>query len=232
MSLADDLESEVKSTFKSSWTEEAVQVVPAPEDLRLNSNHAKHLDAATVLYADLDGSTNMVDTLNWQPAAEIYKAYLRCAALIIKSEGGTITAYDGDRVMAVYTGNLKNTSAVRTAMKINRAVVKIIRPAYSAQYSQSDFEVKHVVGIDTNPLRAARVGVRGDNDIVWVGSAANHAAKLCNLSKHPIWITAAIHDNMHDSVKNTDGKSMWNKYVWNTFDNSIVYGSNFWWGSI
>lgn len=232
MALADDLEKEVKKTFQTNWTEEKTEDVPDAEDLLLNSNHAKKIEAATVLYADLDGSTNMVDTLSWQQSAEVYKCYLRCASEIIRSEGGVITAYDGDRVMAVFTGNSKNTNAVRTAMKINRAVVKIIRPAYAAQYAQSDFEVKHVVGIDMSTLRAARIGVRGDNDIVWVGRAANHAAKLCNLSKHPIWITAAIHDNMHESVKNSDGKSMWNKYNWNTFDNSTVYGSNFYWGSI
>jgi hypothetical protein len=61
MALADDLESEVKATFRSHWTEEGATAVPSPEGLRLNANHAKHLEAATVLYADLDGSTNMVD---------------------------------------------------------------------------------------------------------------------------------------------------------------------------
>jgi len=30
-----------------------------------------------------------------------------------------VTAYDGDRVMAVYLGNSKNTSAVTTALKIH-----------------------------------------------------------------------------------------------------------------
>jgi class 3 adenylate cyclase len=134
--------------------------------------------------------------------------------------------------MAVFTGGSKNTSAVRAAMKINRALTQIIRPAYSAQYTQSDFVIKHVVGIDTSALRAARIGVRGDNDIVWVGRAANHAAKLCALPTHPIWITKAIHDNMHDSVMNFNGASMWNKYAWNTFDNSTVYGTNFYWGSL
>jgi class 3 adenylate cyclase len=232
MALADDLASEVKATFKSPWAEEDATVVPSPESLRLNSNHAKHLAAATVLYADLDGSTNMVDTLKWQPAAEVYKAYLRCASMIIKSEGGAITAYDGDRVMAVFTGDSKNTHAVRTAMKINRAVTEIIRPAYAAQYAQSNFTVKHVVGIDTSSLRAARIGVRGDNDIVWVGQAANHAAKLCSLSGHPIWITAAVHDIMHESVKNANKASMWKKYVWNNFNNSTIYGTNFYGGSL
>jgi class 3 adenylate cyclase len=117
-------------------------------------------------------------------------------------------------------------------MKISRALIEIIRPAYAAQYPDSGFLVKHVVGIDASPLRAARIGVRGENDIVWVGRAANHAAKLCNLSKHSVWITQAVHDNMHDSVKNANGVSMWKRYSWNTFDNSIVYGSDFYWGSL
>ncbi|MHB8428499.1 MAG: adenylate/guanylate cyclase domain-containing protein [Acidiferrobacterales bacterium] len=232
MALVDDLTSEVKAIFSAQWAKEDASAVPSPEALRLNANHAKQLDAATVLYADLDGSTNMVDTLKWQPAAEIYKAYLRCASLIIKGEGGAITAYDGDRVMAVFTGWSRNTSAVRAAMKINRAVIEIIRPAYSTQYTQSTFSIKHVVGIDTSSLRAARVGVRGDNDIVWVGGAANHAAKLCALSKHPIWITKMIHDDMDDSVRDTNGSSMWSRYTWNTFDNSTIYGTNFYWHSI
>jgi class 3 adenylate cyclase len=50
-------------------------------------------------------------------AAEIYKTFLHCAAKIIRSEDGVITAYDGDRIMAVFIGNAKNTSAVRAALK-------------------------------------------------------------------------------------------------------------------
>lgn len=62
-------------------------------------------------------------------AAEVYKTYLRCASQIIRDEGGTITAYDGDRVMAVFAGENKDTTAVRTALKINHAVQLILRPA-------------------------------------------------------------------------------------------------------
>ena len=48
---------------------------------------------------------------------------------IIRSEGGEITAYDGDRIMAVYIGDTKNTSAVQTAMKTYYAVDQIVMPA-------------------------------------------------------------------------------------------------------
>ncbi|RZF24669.1 adenylate/guanylate cyclase domain-containing protein [Paraburkholderia sp. UYCP14C] len=117
MALADDLKKWVGETLTSSWEVQETTGVPNAEDLRLNSNHAKDLNAATVLYADLDGSTDMVNTKKWEFSAEIYKTFLKCSSDIIKDEGGVITAYDGDRVMAVFTGGSKNTSAARCALK-------------------------------------------------------------------------------------------------------------------
>jgi class 3 adenylate cyclase len=227
MALADDLKAEVQSTFRSQWDEGSATAVPTPTALRLNANHTKHLESATVLYADLDGSTNMVDTLSWRSAAEIYKAYLRCASKIIKSEGGVITAYDGDRVMAVFTGDTKNTSAVTAALKINYAVEEIIRPAYASQYSDSSFIVKHVVGIDTGELRAARIGVVGDNDLVWVGRAANYAAKLCSISEKPLWITKAVYERLMQKVKLSGSTNMWEKRLWTAMNKMEIYCSTY-----
>jgi class 3 adenylate cyclase len=229
MGLKDDLTAEVKKTFATQWEVNEAESVPAPEQLRLNANHAKDLAKATVLYADLDGSTNMVDTYDWSFSAEIYKTYLRCAAQVIRSESGVISAYDGDRVMAVFTGNSKNTSAVRAALKINYAVCEIIRPALAAQYSSKNFTLKHVVGVDSTQLRTARIGVHGDNDLVWVGRAANYAAKLTDLSEKPTWITKAVYDNMHDEVKFTKGTNMWEARLWKPMKDLEIYCSNYWW---
>ena len=149
MGLKEDLSAEIKSTFATVWDVQKTDNVPSAEDLRLHSNHAKDLEKATVLYADLDGSTSMVDQYTWEFSAEIYKTFLRCASQIIRSEGGTITAYDGDRVMAIFTGSTKNTDAVKCAMKINYAVLQIIQPAIQAHYSTT-FKLSHVVGVDTS----------------------------------------------------------------------------------
>jgi class 3 adenylate cyclase len=229
MALKDDLIKEVKETFSSQWEVQKTTAVPAETDLRLNANHAKHIESATVLYADLDGSTNMVDNCDWTFSAEVYKTFLRCAAEIIRSESGVITAYDGDRVMAIFTGEAKNTSAVRCALKINYAVCEIIRPALKAQYPSKNFTLKHVVGIDTSPLHTARIGVRGDNDLVWVGRAANYAAKLTTLSEKATWITKAVFDNIHDSVKLLNGVSMWEARTWTSMNKLPIYCSTYWW---
>jgi class 3 adenylate cyclase len=227
--LKADLEGEVFHIFRSKWEERDGTVVPQDDSVGLD-NDAVKLNA-TVLYADLADSTNLVNSQVPFVAAELYKAFLHCAAKIIRSEDGEITAYDGDRVMAVYIGDLKNTRAVRSAMKINYAVSYILNPAYKAIYRDSVYILKHAVGIDTSRLFVAKTGVRGANDLVWVGRAANYAAKLATLpDSYQTYITKEVYDPMVAGVKvSTDGRQMWDAVRWNTFDNRIIYQSNWWW---
>jgi uridylate cyclase len=229
MTFKTDLESEVKKIFQPRWASREGKVVPTPEDLSLGNNAVKL--NATVLYADIADSTDLVDNNKPHFAAEIYKAYLRCAARIIKNEQGTITAYDGDRVMAVFLGNTKNTSAVRSALMINYTVREIINPLLQKQYPETAYQLKHVIGVDTSELFVARIGVRNDNDLVWVGRAANYAAKLCNWNgKYSTYITCAVFDTMLDSVKysDSDHSPIWHKQVWTARKNMRIYGSSAW----
>ena len=231
MSLFDDMQEAVKTITQSAWSKRKGQVVPDPEDLRLG-NDAVEFDLATVLYADLQRSTNMVDTENWQLSAEVYKAFLHCAATIIRAEGGNITSYDGDRVMGIWVGNRQTTPAAKAGLKINFAVQKIVNPALKQQYPGWGGEVKQVVGIDTSPIRAARTGVRGGNDIVWVGRAANYAAKLTDLNlAERTWVTDEAFARLLDEAKfGGDPKQlMWKRYRWNQQGDHIIHGSTWRW---
>lgn len=217
MGLADDLKSEVNKVFKEEWQVTDGTVVPENDKMPLNNSGTKL--EATVLYSDIVDSTNMVNSLGRNTAAEIYKTFLNCACKIIKSEGGEVTAFDGDRVMAVFIGNSKNTCAVRTALKINWAVIHIINPAYSNVYNQSSFSLKHMTGIDTSELLVARTGMRGSNDLVWVGNSANIAAKLCSIriqGANTI-ISKQVYNNIHDSVKKSNGVNIWTEMENNKF---------------
>ena len=228
MALGNDLNSEVGKILQENWSERRGRVVPDPDDLRL-SNDAVTLDG-TVLYADLDDSTKMVDNFKPWFAAEVYKCYLVCAARIVRSEGGEITSYDGDRIMAVFIGNSKNTDAARTALKINYAVQHIINPAISSHYPNDRYSVRHVVGIDTSPLFVARTGIRGDNDLVWVGRAANYAAKLSARDGAPTQITSEVYDALQDSSKlGQDGRNMWMPTTAWDFGNRRIYTSTWYW---
>ncbi len=228
MGLKEELESQVKAVLHAVWETRDGTVVPADDGLALG-NDAVKLDA-TVLYADLADSTKLVGGYADFFAAEMYKIFLHCASKITRSEGGIITAYDGDRVMAVYIGEMKNTRAVRSALKINYAVLNVANPAQKTFYTGSNFTLKHVVGVDTSDLFVAKTGVRGANDLVWVGRAANYAAKLATLPEtYATYITKEVYDAMANEAKKTDGREMWEAVRWNTFDNRIIYQSNWWW---
>lgn len=227
MPLAEDLTQEITNIFATSWQERDGKKVPEAEEVKLGNDAVKL--QATVLYADLAESTDLVDGYKAWFAAEVYKAYLHSASKIIRDEGGMITAFDGDRVMAVFIGDSRNTSAARCALKINHAVVKIINPAITAKFS-TNYSVKHSVGVDTSTLFVAKTGIRGSNDLVWVGRAANYAAKLCSLreSSYASYITAEVYKGMADIVKFSSTQAMWESRTW-TEKKINVYRSGWMW---
>lgn len=231
MSLKADLESQVTAIFRDKWDSRDGQKVPDTDDLKLDRNDAVKLDA-TVLYADIASSTHLVDTHDAEFAARVYKAYLRCAAKIIRDQGGAITAYDGDRVMAVYLGDRKNTAAARTALHLYWAVDSIVNAKLKAKYPSEPFRLKHVVGIDTSTLLVARTGVRADNDLVWVGRAANYAAKLCSINgRYRSYITADVLNRLLNEAKygGVNKQLMWDQLRWTDRNNATIYGSNWTW---
>jgi class 3 adenylate cyclase len=229
MTLREDLEARTTDIFRSAWTKRNGTVVPSDTSVTM-ANDGVEINA-TVLYADLSDSTKMVDSRTADFSAEIYKSFLLCAAKVIQNMGGVITAYDGDRVMAVFLGDSKNTSAVKAALKINWACKFIIQPAREKQYPSSDYIINHTVGIDTSKLLVAKTGVRGSNDLVWVGRAANWAAKLCTLDhSYPTRITKAVYDTMNNEAKiSSNGVNMWEERSWTAMNNTIIYRSNWRW---
>ena len=228
MSLGDDLNSLVRQMFREQWTTRSGRVVPEPEDLGLGNDAV--IIEGTILYADLDDSTDLVN--RWKPAfaAEVYKSFLSCAARIVRAEGASITGFDGDRIMAVFMGDGKNTAAARTALKINHAVLNIINPALQDQYPRSEYEVRHHVGVDTSQLFVARTGIRGANDLVWVGRAANYAAKLSARSGPATQITSDVYSQLNQDAKiGSDGQNIWTQQIAREIGGSVIYTSDWYW---
>ena len=107
-----------------------------------------------------------------------------------------------------------------------------LMPALKQQYPDWTGTVRHVVGIDSSPIRAARTGIRGGNDIVWVGRAANHAAKLTDLDLAPsTWITDEVFIRLADELKygGTPPTLMWEAFRWNRQGGRRIHGSDWAW---
>ena len=226
---SEDMLREIRAIFGKKWNTREGRQVPEAEDIALG-NDAVTL-SGTVLYADMADSTGLVNGFRPWFAAEVYKAYLLGACRVIRNNGGEITAFDGDRVMAVFLGDYKNTAAVKAALQINYLVTKT-NEMLRAAYPTTVYTLRQTVGIDTSDLFVAKTGIRNANDLVWVGRAANYAAKLSALGDqdYPTYITDHVFTKLNEEVKfgGQDKKPMWGKRIW-TERQMTVYRSNWWW---
>jgi class 3 adenylate cyclase len=228
MTLKDELQVYVANVFAEQWVKREGQKVPEAQDLAL-ANEGVLLSAA-VLYADLAESTAMVAQNKGPFAAEVYKSYLYCAAKVIRAQGGAVTAYDGDRVMGVFIGDNKATGAGKAALNIAWSLKNVIQPALDRQYPNSGFVVQQKVGVDVSSLLVARTGIRGTNDLVWVGTAANNAAKMAALGLgYTSYITSLRYESLNREAKyGAAGEPMWTDLGSSALGYQI-YGSNWTW---
>jgi len=232
MGLADDIKVNAKDTYSTQWSERDGLKVPGAKDVALG-NDAVKFERATIMYADLDQSTALVENHHWYFAAEVYKTFLYAATRLANNAGGTVVGYDGDRVMVVFIGNSQCNDALRCAFRINYAVKNIVQAELEAYYSSSKFKIRHTVGLDTGLVRTVRSGARGDNDLVWVGNCANLAAKLTALNAdYPTWITNRVYEKLNDDNKygmsNGSKVSMWKEFSWSQHNNDKVWASTWW----
>jgi adenylate cyclase len=231
--MEDELTAAVDSIVKTGWDLRAGEVIPESEDITLG-NTGVTLEA-TVLYADLADSTELA-LYDPEIASEVCKAYLVGTTRLIKAAGGEIRSFDGDRVMGVFIGNFKNSSAAKAALKINYFFTKALEPTFLSFYERlkdSPFKFAQSVGIDTSEIRAVRAGIRNNNDIVWVGRAPNIAAKLSSIREpgYSTYITEAVYKKLHDSAKLFGGQDMWETRSWAKgapYGTGTVYRSCWW----
>lgn len=182
MGLADRIESQINSYMVGDWTIRRGQKIPNTSDLGLTTTEGVEIPA-TFLYADLAQSSNLGQNLSSQDAGKIIKSFLYACSAIIKEHDGEIKSFDGDRVMGVFFGRLKEERAIRAAFNIHWEVTNVISDKASRWIEwPSDIEtIRHAVGISTGTALMIRGGVRADNDLAAIGSAPNVAAKLSEI---------------------------------------------------
>lgn len=235
MGIGDLLAAEAEAILRTAWDIRDARVVPENEEVALSGGGARL--AATVLYADLAASTDLATSLEDRAAAKIFKLFLAMSTRVIRHNGGEIRSFDGDRVMGVFVGDHKNSTAARCALQVNWGFLNIVRPRVEAHYprvQEKGLKLAHCAGIDSGTVLAVRTGIRRNNDLIWVGRAPNIAAKLSGIRDSPYhtFITGAVYDSLAKEVKiSGDGRAMWEERVWKAMPSaSRVYRSHWSWG--
>ena len=128
--------------------------------------------------------------------------------------------------MAVYTGRRTAERAVRTALKISLAVSEIINQAIRELKPAARFEMKQSCGVDTSKLLVTRTGPHSANELVWIGRAANHAAKLSSREAPATHITASVYGQLPQELKvSSTGQPIWVQAIAPEIANRKSYSS-------
>lgn len=229
MKTLEQISQNVKEILTTDWKRRHGYVVPESTDVELQ-NEAVEFEAA-VLYADMRKSTELVQGYRDYFVAKLYKAFLATVCDVIKNNEGTITSFDGDRVMGVFLGDSKCSNSAKAGLQIYAAVRKVNKEIKVA-YPNSRYEIDFAAGIDVSDLFVVRTGVRGSNDLAWIGTAANNAAKLSEKS-HPgckTFITGRVFDRINKQSKygGANNSCMWSN-LQQTIMGQQIYGSGWWW---
>lgn len=215
-------------SLKDDLTETVDQITADPYDVRRSSKVPATTDvlygqgvsiAATYLYADMvdcSGLNAACGPDEVATAAKVIRLFLDVSVRIIKSHGGEIRSFDGDRVMGIFVGDSRQDRAVMSAMQIKWACQKLLQPKIDETYdvlAAAGWKLKPGCGIASGGRTlVVRGGVRHqDNDLVSVGVSPNLAAKMSDYREgsYSIVISKATYENLTDVAKLSKGVDMW-----------------------
>lgn len=232
MTIIENVTSDIQSALGAVWIIRDGQVVPDTDDVALTGGGVKL--EATMLYADLADSTELA-MWDRRVTARVCKAFLAASSRLIRHHGGAVRSFDGDRVMGVFLGNYKNTSAAKCALRINWMFLNVLKPRFEAKYEalrNGTHKLAHCTGVDVSEVLVVRSGIRNNNDLIWIGRAPNVAAKLSGIREagNASYITKDVYDRLANEAKTSDtGTSMWKARTWTGGPIADIYSSGWTW---
>ena len=133
---------------------------------------------ATVLFADIEGFTNLTESLGPEGIVELLNAYFSDMVDIIERHGGVVTQFQGDAILATFNVPIKNDHHAANALK---AALEMQDCYLSRQFARHALRAR--IGVNTGPLVAGAVGAKGRLNYTVHGDAVNLAARIESLNK-------------------------------------------------
>jgi adenylate cyclase len=151
------------------------------DDLRLGGLER----VCTVMFTDLRGFTSFSET---QPAArviEVVNTYLNEMTEAILDAGGTLIAYMGDGIMAVFGAPLDQPDHADRALVAAREMLTVRLPRFNGWLRERGFqsEFRMGIGLNTGPVMAGNVGAMQRVEYTAIGDTTNTASRLEGMTK-------------------------------------------------
>ncbi|HEV3407847.1 MAG TPA: response regulator [Gaiellaceae bacterium] len=195
-----DLEQEhVRNVFSRFVPEQVVDEVlrRTDDDLRL----AGVRRFATVLFADLRGFTTFAQAMPADLVIEVLNQYLTEMSDAILDNGGTLVAYLGDGIMAVFGAPIEADDHADRALAAAREIVDARLPRFNRWVADSGLGDGFSIGVGLNsgPVMSGTVGSARRLEYAAVGDTTNTAARLQAATKstpHSILVADSTRESL------------------------------------
>jgi adenylate cyclase len=195
---------QVRDTFARFVPESVVDDVleRADEDLRLVGVRRE----GTVMFSDLRGFTSMAESLAPDQVIDVLNHYLSEMSDAIMDHGGTLVAYMGDGIMAVFGAPIEQPDHAERAVAAAEEMISVRLERFNrwirAQGHSEGFEMG--IGINSGSVMSGQVGSERRIEYTAVGDTTNTAARLEGMTKgtpHQVFIADATRAELADGER-------------------------------
>ncbi len=169
------------------------------EDLRLAGVER----VCTVMFSDLRGFTKFSETQPVEKVIAVVNHYLNEMTEAILDAGGTLIAYMGDGIMAVFGAPLEQDDHADRAMCAAREMIGPRLQAFNTWLAEQNYPsgFRMGVGLNTGPVMCGNVGAEQRVEYTAIGDTTNTASRLEGMTKggtHMLFVSAATRDAMRE----------------------------------
>ncbi|MEM8652139.1 MAG: adenylate/guanylate cyclase domain-containing protein [Pseudomonadota bacterium] len=133
---------------------------------------------ATVLFLDLEKFSALSEKLEPADVVATMNAFFSDAVRIIEAEGGMVTQFQGDAILAVFNIPIPKDDHAAAAIRSGIAILDQLKVR---DYAGHDLKCR--IGINTGPLVAGAIGAEDRLSYTVYGDAVNVAARLEQMNK-------------------------------------------------
>jgi adenylate cyclase len=157
------------------------QVLRDAEGVRLGGVRS----TATVMFSDLRGFTSFSESLEPEQVIESLNFYLTEMSEAILDHGGTLVAYMGDGIMAVFGAPLQQEDHADRALDAARDMLSRMEKfnSYLMDKGLSEGGFKMGIGLNSGPVMSGNVGSERRLEYTALGDTTNTAARMEGMTK-------------------------------------------------
>ncbi len=168
------------------------------DDLRLGGVRIE----GTILFSDIRGFTSFSESQPAEQVIEILNRYLSAMSDAILDQGGTITTYIGDGIMALFGAPLPEPDHADRAVAAAREMLEEKLPSFNAWLREQGLEEFSMgIGLNTGPVMAGNVGSDRRLEYTAIGDTVNTASRLESMTKdsgHQVFIADSTREALRE----------------------------------